>query len=154
MGWLGSGHRRVTAYLHEDAWILYIVRQMLVFCFSMPPVLASKIHPQIMFFQDAFVDTLFCDAMLSLYAKNRSRDPFRIQWAPKCYPTSTKWRLKAASCNFYALALFRSWFADAFQSPFGLLLVLFWYSFGYQWLPFASFLVSFSTLQSRPSPAD
>ena len=64
------------------------------FCSSRPPILALKIHPKIMFFQDAFLDTIFVDFMLVLYENARFGDPFKIQWAPKSNPKSTKWRPK------------------------------------------------------------
>ena len=35
---------------------------------SRPPILASKMNPQIMFFQDAFLETLLGDRLLILYA--------------------------------------------------------------------------------------
>ena len=64
-----------------------------VFCFSRPPIRASKIHPKMMFFQDAFLDTVFDDFMLISYETCRFGDSFKIHWAPKWDPKSTKWRL-------------------------------------------------------------
>ena len=106
------------------------------FCFTRPPILASKIHPKNMFFQDAFLQTLFCDCMLNLCENGRCWDPFEIKWAPKWNPQTTKWRPKPQFSNFMG-------------GPPDLLMHLphplahFWYPFGSNRQPFLSLLVSF-----------
>ena len=40
------------------------------------------------------LETIFCDFMLTLYENGRFGDTFKMQWAPKGDPTSTKWRQK------------------------------------------------------------
>ena len=45
------------------------------FWFSRPPIMASKIHPKIMSFQDAFLDTLFDDFMVILCENDHFLDP-------------------------------------------------------------------------------
>ena len=61
------------------------------FCFSRLSILASKIDPKIMLFQDAFLDTLFLNFILLLFENAWFWDPFKIQWAPTLDPKSTMW---------------------------------------------------------------
>ena len=54
-------------------------------CFysSRPSISALKIHPEIVFFQDASLDTLFVDFILISYKNYTFWDPFSILWAIK-----------------------------------------------------------------------
>ena len=100
------------------------------FCFSRPPILASKINPRIMFFQDTFLDTLF-DQSIFIFAKMIDLgDPFKIQWAPKWDPKSTKWRQKHSFVIFTRVPSLRPDFWMHFGNP----LAHFWCHFGTLWL--------------------
>ena len=64
-------------------------------CFSRPPFWQQKPIRKTMLFQDAFLDTLLKDFMLIVYEKGRFGRPFKIEWARKIDPNSTKWRQRA-----------------------------------------------------------
>ena len=109
--------------------------QNVCFCSSRPPILALKIHPKIMFFLDAFLDTIFVDFMLVLYENARFGIPSKIQWAPKSNPKSTKWCQKA-----YFLIFGRS----PFSSPYSFyILVALWLSVGTLLVPIDYLLLHF-----------
>ena len=59
-------------------------------CFSRPPILASEIHPKNMFFMTPSWTLFFNDYMLILYENCRFLYPFKIKWALKWNPKSTK----------------------------------------------------------------
>ena len=108
------------------------------FCSSRPPILALKIHPKIMFFQDAFLDTIFVDFMLVLYENARFGDPFKIQWAPKSNPKSTKRHQKP---SFFIFG------RSPFSSPdLFCILVALWVSVGPFWFQLATFCFTFGTI--------
>ena len=122
------------SWFSETSKIATSIMRNACFCSSRPPILALKIHPEIMFFQDAFLDTLLVDVMLVLYKNNRFWDPFKIQWAPTSDPKSTKWR---------PIPTFFVFERSPFSSPdlfshVGRPLVQCWYPFGSNWLHFAS----------------
>ena len=112
------------------------------FCSSRPPILALRIHPKIMFFQDAFLNTLFVDFMLVLYTNDRFGDPFKIQWAPTSDSKSTKWRPKPAFFVFERSPFSSPDYFSHVNRP----LVRCGYPFGSNWLHFASLSVSFPML--------
>ena len=62
------------------------------FCFLRPPILASKIHTQANFFQDASLGIFLVDFMLILCAVGWFWATFKGKRALKWEPKSTKWR--------------------------------------------------------------
>ena len=58
-------------------------------------LLMASHFPKNMFVRDAFLETFLDLFMLVLYEKGRFGEPFKIQWAPKWDPKSTKWHQKA-----------------------------------------------------------
>ena len=54
--------------------------------FLRPFTLASQIHPQSMFCQDTFLNTIFLYLMLILWERCRYGDPIKIQWAATWIP--------------------------------------------------------------------
>ena len=84
-----------------------------------------KINLEIMFFQDAFLDTLFDDLL----------EPLKIQWARKSNPKSTKWRPKP-SCVIFGRSISSS-------PDFFYILVALWLSVGTLWVPIDYLLLHF-----------
>ena len=105
------------------------------FCSSRPPILALKIHAKIMFFQDAFLDTLFVSFMLILYKNNRFWDRFKIQWAPKIDFQIDQVAPKTLFFQFRAV--------DFPQSSFFYIVVAFWLSVGTLLVPIGYLLLHF-----------
>ena len=60
-----------------------------IFTRSLPCILASKIHWNSYFIQDAIQDTIFFH-FIRFYVPNFGT-PFKIQWASKWHPKSTQW---------------------------------------------------------------
>ena len=57
-----------------------------------PPIWASKINQQIMFFPTRFLDLIFLICFRFVSKTVDFGTPFEIQWAPKWDPKSTNWR--------------------------------------------------------------
>ena len=99
-------------------------------CSSKPFILTSKINPQIMFFQKAFLDTLAYDFTVILYKNGRFGEPFKIQLATKWYPNRPSCvknlhLTSSPACLFSVLIL-------------GCILIALWFTFGVFLVPVGS----------------
>ena len=84
------------------------------------PTLAVQLSKDTCFFY-------FCSCAKYI-EKDQAYRPFELQWAPTWHTTSAKWRQHVDiswELSHLLSHFFRSWYADAFRSPFGILLVPF-----------------------------
>ena len=107
-----------------------------------------------MFFQDAFLGTLFLlFFMLILYENNRLGDPFKIQCAPKWLPKSIKWQQMVQQMPLFFCRLWKVLFATCFLKAlwapplrildrFGLISDSMLFDFAFRWTRFGKALPS------------
>ena len=83
-------------------------------------ILASKIDQQIMFFKSRFLDLLFLICFILFFKMVDLGTPFKIRWAPKWQPKSTKWRqtVENVRCSYAHNAfLFQTLFSRNHSNP-------------------------------------
>ena len=118
-----------VSQLPGNSYFVTLLMPSACFCFSRPPILASKIHPKIMVFPRHPPRHPFFDFMLTLYENDRFWDRFKNQRAPTCLQKSM-WRQIVSPGSFFVRDLFLRSSLGTPLAPFGPMLAFIRFSCG------------------------